>query len=132
MSDTPPSNTGSKLVRDDSKRKLTVGEGDAGRRSRFKERSRDLERGTSAPSLQTQYSPGPSRAPLPFSEEEARTIGETMGHEFEKKTFYQPTYCHHCSELLWGIRGQGFHCKGESGRRRGWVSLWRKWRLTSL
>lgn len=121
MSDAPPRGNDSKLVRDDSKRKLAVGEGDAGRRSRFKERSRDLERGTSATSLPKQDSFGalPSRAPLPISEEEALTVGESMGHEFEKKTFFQPTYCHHCSELLWGIRGQGFHCKGEKRQVAG-------------
>ena len=34
------------------------------------------------------------------------------GHFFTKKTFHKPTYCHHCTEMLWGIIGQGFICEG--------------------
>lgn len=33
------------------------------------------------------------------------------GHEFIKRTFYQPTFCHHCTDMLWGIRGQGYVCR---------------------
>ena len=36
------------------------------------------------------------------------------GHFFTKKTFHRPTYCHHCTEMLWGLIGQGFVCEGES------------------
>lgn len=35
------------------------------------------------------------------------------GHSFGKKTFHKPTYCHHCSDLLWGLIGQGYICEGE-------------------
>lgn len=34
------------------------------------------------------------------------------GHFFTKKTFHKPTYCHHCTEMLWGLIGQGFVCDG--------------------
>ncbi|CAH0390942.1 unnamed protein product [Bemisia tabaci] len=34
------------------------------------------------------------------------------GHHFAKKTFHKPTYCHHCTDLLWGIIGQGYICEG--------------------
>ena len=34
------------------------------------------------------------------------------GHFFTKKTFHKPTYCHHCTEMLWGLIGQGFICEG--------------------
>ncbi|CAG9580092.1 unnamed protein product [Danaus chrysippus] len=33
-------------------------------------------------------------------------------HSFAKKTFHKPTYCHHCSDLLWGLIGQGYGCEG--------------------
>ncbi|XP_066297998.1 diacylglycerol kinase theta-like [Branchiostoma lanceolatum] len=32
-------------------------------------------------------------------------------HLFHKKTFHKPTYCHHCTELLWGVLGQGYVCE---------------------
>jgi len=34
------------------------------------------------------------------------------GHFFTKKTFHKPTFCHHCTEMLWGLIGQGFICEG--------------------
>lgn len=34
------------------------------------------------------------------------------GHTFGKKTFHKPTYCHHCSDMLWGLIQQGFICEG--------------------
>lgn len=37
------------------------------------------------------------------------------GHTFVKKNFHKPTYCHHCSDILWfGLIGQGYICEGES------------------
>ena len=33
------------------------------------------------------------------------------GHFFSKKTFHRPTYCNHCSDLLWGLIGQGCICE---------------------
>ena len=35
----------------------------------------------------------------------------TTGHAFVKKTFHRPTWCHYCTELLWGLTGQGFVCE---------------------
>ena len=105
------------LVKSDSKKRLDTG-GDDKRRDKFKERSRNLERGISAP-IFTQSLPseggvteGP-RAPMPLTAEEAVTVGQGSGHEFVKKTYFQPTYCHHCTDLLWGIKGQGLQCTGE-------------------
>lgn len=36
------------------------------------------------------------------------------GHSFCKKTFHKPSYCHHCSDMLWGLIQQGFICEGMS------------------
>uniref|UniRef100_A0A0K8SI41 Diacylglycerol kinase n=1 Tax=Lygus hesperus TaxID=30085 RepID=A0A0K8SI41_LYGHE len=33
------------------------------------------------------------------------------GHSFTKKTFHKPTYCHHCTDLLWGLLQQGSICE---------------------
>nr|XP_022288117.1 diacylglycerol kinase theta-like isoform X3 [Crassostrea virginica]XP_022333680.1 diacylglycerol kinase theta-like isoform X3 [Crassostrea virginica] len=33
------------------------------------------------------------------------------GHSFIKKTFHKPTYCHHCTLMLWGLIGQGYVCE---------------------
>lgn len=33
-------------------------------------------------------------------------------HDFKKKTFHKPTFCHHCSDLLWGLTNQGVQCTG--------------------
>jgi len=35
------------------------------------------------------------------------------GHFFSKKTFHRPTYCHHCTDMLWGLIGQGYLCEGQ-------------------
>ena len=34
-------------------------------------------------------------------------------HIFKKKTFNKPTYCQHCTDLLWGLTNQGVQCVGE-------------------
>ena len=34
------------------------------------------------------------------------------GHYFLKKNFHKPSYCHHCSDLVWGLLGQGYVCEG--------------------
>ena len=41
------------------------------------------------------------------------------GHFFSKKTFHRPTYCHHCTDMLWGLIGQGYLCEGLSPTRPG-------------
>ncbi|XP_070208433.1 diacylglycerol kinase theta-like isoform X1 [Littorina saxatilis] len=33
------------------------------------------------------------------------------GHFFVKKTFHKPTYCHHCTDILWGLIGVGYVCE---------------------
>jgi len=33
-----------------------------------------------------------------------------MKHDFRKKTFHKPTFCQHCSDLLWGLTNQGMQC----------------------
>ena len=32
------------------------------------------------------------------------------GHNFKKKTFTKPTFCHYCSDMLWGLTNQGLQC----------------------
>lgn len=99
------------LVKTDSKKRL---ERDDGRRSKFKERGKNVKRGVSSPALFAEDGKAKSgpKAPMPLTAKEAVTVGQSMGHEFTKKTYFQPTYCHHCTELLWGLRGQGFQCSG--------------------
>lgn len=102
------------LTKEDSKKKLD--HGDARRRDRFKERSRNLDRGISAPALLVEDGktvPSSLKAPLPLTAEEAVTVGQGMGHDFCKKTYFQPTYCHHCAKLLLGLKGQGYQCNGK-------------------
>lgn len=52
--------------------------------------------------------PGPARAPAMAQAAPA----PDRTHSFAKKTFHKPTYCHHCSDLLWGLIGQGYGCEG--------------------
>ncbi|XP_053979409.1 diacylglycerol kinase theta isoform X4 [Hylaeus anthracinus] len=33
------------------------------------------------------------------------------GHSFSKKTFHKPTYCHGCTDMLWGLIQQGYICE---------------------
>jgi len=62
------------------------------------------------------------------------------GHFFSKKTFHRPTYCHHCTDMLWGLIGQGYLCEGQSYlavtpcsrdlltvRAPETISLWIRW-----
>lgn len=37
--------------------------------------------------------------------------GHSLGHSFTKKTYHRPTYCHHCGDMLWGLKGQGYSCE---------------------
>ena len=45
--------------------------------------------------------------------QESRTALIGHGHDFQKTTFHKLTYCHFCTDLLWGLSGQGFVCQGE-------------------
>ena len=46
-------------------------------------------------------------------------IGHSHGHFFVKKNFHRPTYCHHCTDLLWGLIGQGYVCEGKYTGAKG-------------
>ncbi|XP_008204918.2 diacylglycerol kinase theta isoform X2 [Nasonia vitripennis] len=39
------------------------------------------------------------------------TVVVGHGHTFAKKTFHKPTYCHSCTDMLWGIIQQGYICE---------------------
>jgi hypothetical protein len=49
---------------------------------------------------------------LPQQQSQPQQFIATHGHFFVKKTFHKPTYCHHCTEMLWGLIGQGLTCEG--------------------
>ena len=44
--------------------------------------------------------------------EDPWTATGSHGHYFLKKNFHKPSYCHHCSDLVWGLLGQGYVCEG--------------------
>jgi diacylglycerol kinase (ATP) len=66
--------------------------------------SKSLERGSSAPLIKTGAANQLAKDVNPLE------MASEMGHEFARKSYYKPTYCHHCSELLWGLINQGFQC----------------------
>ncbi|XP_066910951.1 diacylglycerol kinase theta-like [Clytia hemisphaerica] len=43
-------------------------------------------------------------------EDQSECRSEITGHLFKRKTFHKPTYCHYCSDLLWGLKNQGLQC----------------------
>ncbi|KAF7407150.1 hypothetical protein HZH66_001687 [Vespula vulgaris] len=43
------------------------------------------------------------------------------GHSFSKKTFHKPTYCHNCTDMLWGLIQQGYICEGFDASINFWV-----------
>ena len=45
--------------------------------------------------------------------EDPWTSTGSHGHYFLKKNFHKPSYCHHCSDLVWGLLGQGYVCEGK-------------------
>ncbi|XP_076356051.1 diacylglycerol kinase theta-like isoform X1 [Tachypleus tridentatus] len=51
--------------------------------------------------------PSPTTEVVPFADYEQGH----HGHFFVKKTFHKPTYCHHCTDMLWGLIGQGYICE---------------------
>ena len=44
--------------------------------------------------------------------DEAYSAHGQSGHRFEWKTFTRPSYCNHCTNLLWGLTNQGLVCEG--------------------
>ena len=38
---------------------------------------------------------------------------EFHGHTFYRKSFHKPTFCHHCTDMLWGFINQGFICESK-------------------
>ena len=71
-----------------------------------KPKSKSLERGASAPYITHAYKIAEKDKKDPL------LTASKMGHEFKKRTFYKPTYCQHCSEMLWGLINQGYQCTG--------------------
>lgn len=54
--------------------------------------------------------------PGPGPERTGRAIGPAApGHSFRKVTLTKPTFCHLCSDFIWGLAG--FLCDGESPPR---------------
>ena len=45
--------------------------------------------------------------------DEAFSAHGQSGHRFSRKTFTRPSYCHHCTDMLWGLTNQGLICEGE-------------------
>lgn len=43
--------------------------------------------------------------------DEAYSAHGQSGHRFVRKTFTRPTYCHHCTDMLWGLMNQGLICE---------------------
>ncbi|CAH3015343.1 unnamed protein product [Porites evermanni] len=43
--------------------------------------------------------------------DEAFAAHGQSGHRFGRKSFTRPTYCHHCTDLLWGLTNQGLICE---------------------
>ncbi|XP_014216243.1 diacylglycerol kinase theta [Copidosoma floridanum] len=41
----------------------------------------------------------------------AGLVGPGYGHTLARKTFHKPTYCHSCTDMLWGILQQGYICE---------------------
>jgi hypothetical protein len=37
-------------------------------------------------------------------------LNTMIEHNFKKKTFHKPTFCHYCSDMLWGLTNQGVQC----------------------
>ncbi|XP_038051588.1 diacylglycerol kinase theta-like isoform X2 [Patiria miniata] len=40
-----------------------------------------------------------------------RSKSKHCGHSLYKKNFHRPTFCHHCTDMLWGLFGQGYICE---------------------
>ncbi|XP_020604326.1 diacylglycerol kinase theta-like isoform X2 [Orbicella faveolata] len=43
--------------------------------------------------------------------DEAFSAHGQSGHRFSRKTFTRPSYCHHCTDMLWGLTNQGLICE---------------------
>ncbi|XP_022106252.1 diacylglycerol kinase theta-like isoform X2 [Acanthaster planci] len=41
----------------------------------------------------------------------SRNKSKHCGHSLYKKNFHRPTFCHHCTDMLWGLFGQGYICE---------------------
>ena len=37
-----------------------------------------------------------------------------VAHNFVRKHFNKPTWCHFCQKFIWGLAKQGYQCTGES------------------
>lgn len=59
------------------------------------------KRGPQSPGARAHQSPGTR----------ARYKSSALGHSFKKVTLTKPTFCHSCSDFIWGL--VGFLCEGE-------------------
>ncbi|XP_031437687.1 protein kinase C epsilon type-like [Clupea harengus] len=41
----------------------------------------------------------------------SQRFSENMPHKFEIRSYKVPTFCNHCSSMLWGFMRQGLQCK---------------------
>jgi hypothetical protein len=44
-------------------------------------------------------------------------------HDFHETTYFKPTFCVHCTGLLWGLIKQGWKCKGKFFQSIGFFFL---------
>jgi len=53
--------------------------------------------------------------------DEAFSAHGQSGHRFGRKTFTRPTYCHHCTDMLWGLTYQGLICEGKKAKDKEYL-----------
>uniref|UniRef100_A0A0L8GJJ8 Phorbol-ester/DAG-type domain-containing protein n=1 Tax=Octopus bimaculoides TaxID=37653 RepID=A0A0L8GJJ8_OCTBM len=46
-----------------------------------------------------------------FIRANCHSLRSSFKHDFHEKTYFQPTFCTHCTGLLWGLIKQGWKCK---------------------
>lgn len=46
-----------------------------------------------------------------FIRANCHSLRSNFKHDFHEKTYFQPTFCIHCTGLLWGLIKQGWKCK---------------------
>ena len=81
---------------------------------RAKLKTRSLERGKSAPLIVVSQNDEEKTASKKDAHLHVSSLTSSAGHDFKKRSFYKPTYCQHCSEMLWGFMNQGYQCEGET------------------
>lgn len=64
-------------------------------------------------------SPAPSpvlggRGRVSSSSSSSSTSAIPPGHSFRRVTLTKPTFCHYCTDFIWGLAG--YQCEGKCGR----------------